>query len=165
MNVLATQVGVHLGIGDLLAGELGERTVHRMVSTQWGKDVTVGKVVEWRVCHLLNGVGQQAEIQAAVQIPLLAQISMVDALHDGVVGHSSAPNAISNGNVELVGASGREDVGAQSRILVAIGTIHNLNSMIGIGLTSNEVMSALSPSRRPWITRLAGSSSLNLPSS
>ena len=74
-----------------------------MIGSQWSKDVVVHIVVQRRVRHALYGIGQQREIAAAVQVFLLAQFGVVHTVHDGIVGHTTAPQAIGNGDVELVG--------------------------------------------------------------
>ena len=72
MDVLAAQVGVLFGVGDLVTRELAQRAIHRVISTQRGKDVVVHIVVERRVGHALHGIGQQREVAATVQVFLLA---------------------------------------------------------------------------------------------
>ena len=63
---------------------------------------------------------------------------MIDAVHDGVVCHTSTPDAIGNGDVKLVGLVGRENVGAQFCVLVSPCTVHHLDGMGGILGPSDE---------------------------
>ena len=82
MNVLTPQVGVHLGIGNLVAREFAERPIHGVVSAQRSKDVTVHKIVERSMTDALGGIGKQREVETAVEVFFLTQVGMVDALHD-----------------------------------------------------------------------------------
>ena len=129
VDVLAAQVGILFGIGNLVARELAQRAVHRVIGTQRSKDVVVDIVVERRVRHALHGISQQREVTAAVQVFLLAQLGVVHAVHDRVIGHTTAPQAIGNGDVELVGLDLREDVGAHLGVLVTPGTVHDLDGV------------------------------------
>ena len=138
MDVLAAQVSILFGIGNLVARELAQGPVHRVVGAQRCKDVVVHIVVERRVGHALHRIGQQREVAAAVQVFLFAQLGVVHTVHDGVIGHPAAPQAIGNGDVELVGLNRREDVGAHLCVLVSPRAVHDFDGVCGILGSGNE---------------------------
>ena len=82
MDMLTAEVGIHLGVSNLVLWELLKWAIHGVVSTQWSENAVLNECVERLLRYVFHRICQQAEVQAAVEILLFAQSRGVDACHD-----------------------------------------------------------------------------------